>query len=550
LHLGHRRPVSVESLVASTGVPYRECTMKGLSVVVAAVTAATVGLSAPAGAEQVFGGWFGNWQPPATVKARVAGGSGVLTDVAVFAWSFDGRGNPVCALTFHSGCVPRSAATPYQSPQLGKSLRSVSGPRRWASYIDLDSSRAGQLAALMKDESQRDAMTTKVTDFAVSSGVDGVDLDWENFAFNDGSGTWASTRPAFVATVKQLAAKLHVQDKLLSVTVPAGAHPFTPSGTPKPGSGYTVYAWSQIADDIDRLNLMTYDYSYNTPGPIGPNPWAEQVVRSAVAQVGADNAGKVVVGAPLYGKVWPSRSATGGLVTTGACPANWRSKGTPDTFSVTPPQARALAAEHGTSPGFDKSSSEYTFRYSEAQAGRYTATVGRKKHRHRVTRTRTCQVQRTVWFSDGRSLIDRGRMAATLDIGGVFIWNLGSITSAMVRSYAAASSSFPSVHLAALPTGLVPYRRMAVTARVKNIARGTQVRLQAGDGSSWTTVATARVNKHRRVTWRVRTPASADADLRAAVTTSEGEVRSNPRTYLVSRYFSKIGALLVDGVQR
>ena len=50
--------------------------------------------------------------------------------------------------------------------------------------------------------------------------VDGIDLDYEGFAFSDGHDSWASTQPVWRAFVTELAAALHANGKLLSVTIP------------------------------------------------------------------------------------------------------------------------------------------------------------------------------------------------------------------------------------------------------------------------------------------------------------------------------------------
>lgn len=386
----------------------------------------------------VMGGWFGNWHPPETVAARVSDGRGVLTDVAIFGWQFAGRSRPVCALTFHSGCVPQSSRRPYQSAELGRSWATLTDVNRWVSHIDLDASRAGELAAVLRNERRRGDLVSKLVEWAGDLEADGVDLDWESFAFHDGSNTWRKTRPAFVATVRQLAAELHDQGRKLSVTVPAGAHPFTPDGRPRVGSGYTVYDWGAIADSVDRLNLMTYDYSWSSPGPIGPTPWATQVVRSAVAQMGRDNADKIIVGVPLYGKSWPTAGIGKPVATLGRCPAKWRPRVTPEVFSVTPQSARALAADHDASVTYDPTSSEYHFRYGVRAAGTYPATVGSGRHKHTERRQRTCTLSRTVWFAAAKAVVRRAEMAREEGAGGVFLWNLASSDRSLFRGYARA----------------------------------------------------------------------------------------------------------------
>ena len=50
--------------------------------------------------------------------------------------------------------------------------------------------------------------------------VDGIDLDYEQFAFADGSASWAATRPNWVAFVTELADELHADDRTLTVSIP------------------------------------------------------------------------------------------------------------------------------------------------------------------------------------------------------------------------------------------------------------------------------------------------------------------------------------------
>ncbi len=402
---------------------------------VAVAVAAVLALpgTAQAGDEQVLGGWFGNWHPPSTVASRMAAGNASLTDAAVFAWAFGGSGNPVCALSPKSACLePGVTAT----SALRKALASMKGKTTWVSHVDLNYTRARQLAAILKQPAKRRKLTNLLTERTVAVGADGLDLDWENFAFNDGSSTWASTRPALNKTVRQLAGKLHDRGKLLSVTVPVGTSPFAAGGVPKMGGGYTVFDWRRLARAADRLNLMAYDYSYSSPGAIGPHRWAKTAAAAAKKSVGADNADKVIVGVPLYGKSWPT-PGPGGQKVVGTCPAGWRPDSVKPTFSLGAPDAAALARDKGVRPRFDRGTGERTFTYSESVSGKYGAKVGKGKKRRTVTRSAECKVSRTVWYGDGRTLVKRARMANRKGIGGVFAWNLASASPELFKRYSA-----------------------------------------------------------------------------------------------------------------
>ena len=161
-----------------------------------------------------------------------------------------------------------------------------------------------QMSAQLSTAAGRSAVVGLLVSVVTSHGFDGIDLDWEQFAFNDGSSTWAATRAGWIPFVQSLAAALHARGRTLSVTVPAG------TATSSDSTGYWVYAWSQIGSAVDRMRIMAYDYSPSRPGPIGPYPWAQAVVAHAVTQVPA---GKIQIGVAAYGRDWWTS-------TSGTCP--------------------------------------------------------------------------------------------------------------------------------------------------------------------------------------------------------------------------------------
>ncbi|NDH13003.1 MAG: hypothetical protein EBY13_03800, partial [Actinobacteria bacterium] len=131
------------------------------------------------------------------------------------------------------------------------------------------------LSNLLANQQSRANIVATITNLVKVNNFDGIDLDFENFAFIDGNTTWDTTRPRWVAFVKELSASLHADMKILSITAPVDFDPATKR------KGYTVYDWKNIAPYIDRLRIMTYDYSTATVGPIGPLIWVEDAVRYA-----------------------------------------------------------------------------------------------------------------------------------------------------------------------------------------------------------------------------------------------------------------------------
>ena len=259
------------------------------------------------------------------------------------------------------------------------------------------------LSNLIADSAGRDVVTKTITDFVVSNNFDGIDLDFENFAFIDPNTTWDTTRIRWAAFIKTLAASLHANKKLLSMTTPVA---FDPSTGKK---GYYVYAWQDVASDIDRLRIMTYDYSTSAPGPIGPITWVEQAVQWAVKVMPAS---KVFIGLPGYGRDWVT-SVTGVCPTT---PINYTSSikvgASASTFVMR--DATALASANGATPTYQAKYGESTFSYQKTYTGNTAAGVATQ-----------CTAARTAWYQDAQGFGLRANLVAKYRLGGLTQWTLG-----------------------------------------------------------------------------------------------------------------------------
>lgn len=388
----------------------------------------------------IVGGWLGWWAGDAAVDRLVDESAGAVPEVNIFWWFFAGRSKPLCTYSrFDGGCV--QSATPWTNPTLdAQRVRlQAAGIKVLASITDLGPTYAGQLAPYLAEEVDRTAYAAQIAEWAVKAGVDGVDLDWENFAFRDGSSTWPTTKPYWVAFIRTLSAQLKSKGLLLSATVPGGVPPFRGDGTPNPGTGYSVYAWSEIIPFVDRLRIMAYDYSWTYPGPIGPNAWAREVVRSAVAQVGEQYARRVWIGVPQYGRDWVRRTSTGGFLTRN-CPTTW----TPNLTRVTVTtagNARALAESANVTVTWDEEAGEWWFRYTAATAGTVPADGGGRE-------PRACQARREVWFADADSALARAALVPEFRIGGIAVWNLEDVEAdfyAQAAEYAVTVAPQPTV---------------------------------------------------------------------------------------------------------
>jgi spore germination protein YaaH len=421
------RPRAITALLASAAL--------AVGVLVTAPTA-----SANQAPRPFVSGWFGWWASDTAITQMTSGSDGVVGEVAMFWWSFQGDKTPLCI--YDNGDYNKNGVwgdawcnspTPWTTPKFDRQRKALqaAGIKVNASITDLGASSKGKLSAYLATAKNRRAYAKLITDYAVKAGVDGIDLDWEVFAFHDGRDSWKATKPRWVAMIKELSKQLRAKGLTLWATVPGGSSPFVASwmsptnecgdprgstGAPNPGTNYCVYAWSEIAPFVDRLKIMAYDYSFSVPGPIGPNNWASQVSQSAVQQVGADQASKVWIGVPQYGRNWPVRSGNNWAVDP-ECPSGWRPNTAPARTTVTPAAARTLASREKVKPAWNATHGEWSFEYWLATAGK----VGGK--------AQECKVKRSVWFADTDSALARAKIVPDQRIGGIAVWDFGTVTS-------------------------------------------------------------------------------------------------------------------------
>lgn len=256
------------------------------------------------------------------------------------------------------------------------------------------------LAGLLAKPASRTQIAQAITNMVLTNNFDGVDLDFEGFAFVDSNKTWPKTAPLWTAFVKELSALLRAQNKLLSVSTP---YVLDPAGKQR---GYYVYAWAAIAPYIDRLRIMTYDYSVAKVGPIGPISWTERTVQYAVTVMPAS---KVYVGVPGYGRDWVT-------AVSGVCPANVASviKAGAKAATFVMRDAQTLAASYGVTPTYNEQFGEMTFSYQKVYNG---TTAGGL--------STSCTASRTAWYQDAKSYALRAELVNKYRLGGLAAWTLG-----------------------------------------------------------------------------------------------------------------------------
>ena len=256
------------------------------------------------------------------------------------------------------------------------------------------------LSAYLAKPEVRTTIVKSIVDLVNKYSFDGIDLDFEGFAFVDGNTTWPKTAPNWVLFVKELSIALRAQQKLLSISAP---YAFNPTEKQK---GYYVYSWAEIASSIDRLRIMTYDYSVAKAGPIGPISWTEKTLQYAISIMPAS---KVFIGLPGYGRDWIT-GVTGTCPTT--APPGLKAGAKAATFRMNYAAAKAVIDQ--AVPTFDAKSSEATYSYQQTFNG-LTAKGA----------ATACTVNRTVWYQNDRSYLERMNLVAKYRLGGAALWTLG-----------------------------------------------------------------------------------------------------------------------------
>ena len=312
--------------------------------IVALVAPLTFFTQSPAGADnpprKILTGWIPYYSIKTSLPAAI-NNADLIKEVMPFWYTlkFDGKNQKTVVTDLYA---PANPSVP---------MAQTVGALRNAGFTLIptitDGTAKDVLAGLLAKPASRTQIVQAITSMVLANNYDGVDLDFEGFAFVDSNSTWSKTAPLWTAFIKELSAALHAEKKVLSVSTP---YVLDPKGTQK---GYYVYAWAAIAPFIDRLRIMTYDYSVAKVGPLGPISWTERTLQYAVSVMPAS---KVFIGIAGYGRDWVT-------AVSGVCPANVASviKGGAKAATFVMRDAQTLAASYGVTPVFNEQFGEMTF---------------------------------------------------------------------------------------------------------------------------------------------------------------------------------------------
>lgn len=447
----------------------------------AANTASAIEDGAP---RRIFSGWIPYYNMKVSLPAAIRN-KDIMSDVSPFWYSLKSAtqiaddyklANPSFPMIDTSNAVLDSRTAAFADP-LGQMRRAG------LTIIPTinDETGPGIVAGLMAKESTRATLVKTIMDLVMKNGFDGIDLDFEKFAFTDPISSWATTAPNWVLFIRDLSTALHAQGKLLAIDTPPL---FDPASGKK---GYWVYAWKEVGQYIDRLRIMGYDYSTNIPGPIGPISWIDAAVKYAVSVMPPS---KVFLGVPGYGRDWvtslvgtcpadyeglayekssiTSVSASKGLITYVG--TNYLSNGqgvsirglanpafnlvdakvysaTRQSFTVKSSiTGAAINKASGIALGYahsvfsmNKASNQYipyggtaTFIPSHAETKfTYSRTINGNTKSGSPT---ACTVTREGWYQDAQGFMARANLISKYQIGGLAEWTIGQETEEAISA--------------------------------------------------------------------------------------------------------------------
>ena len=284
-------------------------------------------------------------------------------------------------------------------------------------------------AVILANTTSRSQHVQNIVNLVVSSGFDGIDLDYEGFAFTDGVASWESTKPVWVAFVTELAARLHENGKLLSVTIPPT---WIEAGVVR---GYPVYETAKIGAVADRIKLMVYDWSVGSPGPISPMSWVNLVIAYNDPIVPNN---KLQLGIPAYGRNWGRQVNTGEICPDGALA----------TRSIELENMQGVINARGSPTLVRDSSGDVKFTYDVVETGYSTTPIPAPPYTPapaaapRVapaadtvlqpalrltppTQQLSCTVRHFVYYPDAITIGMHAQAAIDAGWGGVVLWALG-----------------------------------------------------------------------------------------------------------------------------
>ncbi len=236
------------------------------------------------------------------------------------------------------------------------------GIKTHASVVFMD--KAG-LHTLLSNPARRNNLINQLYNEVQRNNYDGVNIDFEFIAANDAD--------YFTVFLQELKNRLG-WNKELSVAVFART---------VNDNWVTGYDYQAIGEIVDRLVVMSYDYSYKTsdPGPVAPLWWVKEVV-DYMTNTARIPASKLLLGLATYGYNWGP-----GLTTT----------------TVTWDKLNKVKNSYSVTEHFDNASMSPYYTYTDGNG-----------------------INHQIWLENELSLNAKWNVALDKKLGGVSFWRIGN----------------------------------------------------------------------------------------------------------------------------
>ncbi|ERT60417.1 MULTISPECIES: glycosyl hydrolase family 18 protein [Megasphaera] len=257
---------------------------------------------------------------------------------------------------------------------------------------------------ILADPRLQEKVIKELVGYAVLYGFHGYNLDFENIRYED--------RDRLTAFVAKLAAACHGWGLNVSMDI-------TPLSDSKEWS--LVYDRQALAPYLDYVVLMAYDQvgrTSSTAGPVASYPWVVHSVETLKALVPAE---KIILGIPLYMRIWYETDANENL---------------PDALDKWPktvaeakrdrPGNAMIAPNVGTRKERKLFVRTLTLADSKKLAEKYAAYLTWDE-RLQLNYLELPLVTGTVkiWFEDDKTLAAKRNLAVREGLGGVAFWRKG-----------------------------------------------------------------------------------------------------------------------------
>jgi len=490
------------------------------AIAIGALTASTLGLVAPAAQAdsppvKIMSGWIPWWMSSQRIPTGInnaVNNADLFTDISPFWYSATSASNGNVKIGFNANFGSAASNSAWAMTQ----LRAAGIPILPAIA---DASGAKRMASVLADPAKRASHVNDIVNLVVSNNFDGIDLDYEKFAFSDGRATWDSTRPNWTAFVQQLGEALRGQGKALSVTIPP---PCSMSGNCGGKNGYYVYNMDGIAPFVDLIRIMAYDYSYSVAGPIAPYNWVRSIVQYSASVIDPQ---KVQIGVPTYGRFWTQKKSGGAFQLNGTCPRS-SSGGAEKTAynsltargSMTEANIPAFIASQGGQPVWDDVRKENYFEYKKRV--NWTDSNGVSQ---------TCTASKVMWFAGPQGVLLRTQLVGEFGIKSAALWSIGGDSPEMwplLRTYAQSLAPVvPEVAVAAPETFMFGQPASVTASGSFNGSPivGATATLQQASGETWTDISSGTTGPDGAVSFSIdlQTGGSFRVVMAATATTPE-----------------------------